>query len=482
MLFNSLSFLVFLPVVFTLYWSLFSRKLKWRNFFLLTISYVFYGWWDWRYLFLIAGCSFVNWVAALQIRRSVKLKHPNMKRCWLVLACILSLCSLVICKYYNFFVESFVEFCKLLGVQLSIVPLKVILPVGISFFTFQALSYTIDVYRGKLMPTRRWIDFFAFISFFPQLVAGPIERATSLLPQFRRKIFFDYDNAILGLTLIAYGLFKKMVVADNLAIYVDYAFKNYFHYNSITSILGVLFFSFQIYCDFSGYSDIARGVSKLFGFELMINFDRPYQSKSIMEFWRRWHISLSTWFKDYLYIPLGGSRVSTAKWIRNIWIVFLVSGLWHGANWTFIVWGALHAFYQICGYFKSKWLEKRSITLPASRMLKYGVGLLQILFVNVLVFSAWIFFRADSLSHAWEYLKSIVHWKGYTTLSALCAGQGPVHLLLCFFVMGILILVDLLPRDFSFSKKRKLLFICAMLLLIIFLSKGGDSVFIYFQF
>lgn len=321
MLFNSLAFALFLPVVFAVYWLLRTRV--WQNRFLLAASYFFYGWWDWRFLFLIAGCSAVNFVAGLIVARSAK---PWVRRMALCVCCVVCLGALGLFKYFGFFVQSFVDFLALAGIHVEPLTLHLLLPVGISFFTFQALSYTIDVYQGKLKATASWVEFFVFIAFFPQLVAGPIERATNLLPQFQRERRFDREAAEHGVCLMLYGLFKKTVVADLLALYVDKAFGNVGLYSSATALIGACFFSLQIYCDFSGYSDMARGMARLFGFELMLNFDRPYLSRSFSEFWRRWHISLSTWFKDYLYIPLGGNRVTPIKHLRNLWIVFWSRG------------------------------------------------------------------------------------------------------------------------------------------------------------
>lgn len=342
MLFNSPTFLIFLVIVFSGYWLLHSRE--WQNAFLLLASYVFYGWWDWRFLFLIAGCSFINFVSGRIIFSS---KNQIKRKIYLTACCIFCLGALCYFKYANFFLDSFISLIRSINPNFkNHITLKILLPVGISFFTFQALSYTLDIYFGKLQPTKNWIEFFVFISFFPQLVAGPIERASNLLPQFQSERKFDFNNATHGICLIAYGLFKKMVVADILSLYVDKVFGIPELYNSISCILATFFFSIQIYCDFSGYSDCARGIARLFGFELMLNFNRPYLAHSFIDFWRRWHISLSTWFKDYVYIPLGGNRVGFIKLIRNVWVVFLLSGLWHGAAWTFVIWGGIHALYQ----------------------------------------------------------------------------------------------------------------------------------------
>jgi D-alanyl-lipoteichoic acid acyltransferase DltB (MBOAT superfamily) len=344
MLFNSIQFALFLPIVFLLYWFVFDRfisKSRWQlrlqNALVVVASYVFYGWWDWRFLLLIAFTSLCSWGSGLLIGKS---KTGREAKTWTTLNIVLNLLSLAIFKYYDFFVT---EFAQLFHISTDGLLLKVILPVGISFYTFQALSYSIDVYRGKIEPTKDIIAFFAFISFFPQLVAGPIERATNLLPQFLKKREFDYDTAVDGMRQILWGLFKKIVVADNCAVYVDQVFSTYTNQTGSTLLLAAIFFTFQIYGDFSGYSDIAIGTAKLFGIRLMRNFNVPYFSRDIAEFWRRWHISLTTWFRDYVYIPLGGSRVNKAKVVRNTFIIFLVSGFWHGANWTFIAWGAYHA-------------------------------------------------------------------------------------------------------------------------------------------
>ncbi len=363
MLFNSIQFALFLPIVFLLYWFVFDRfiskskyQLRLQNAFVVVASYVFYGWWDWRFLLLIAFTSFCSWGSGMLMQRVENQQiDPNLtgggksleinklqrrKKLITTANIVLNLLILAIFKYYDFFVT---EFAQLFHISTDGLLLKVILPVGISFYTFQALSYSIDVYRGKIEPTKDIVAFFAFISFFPQLVAGPIERATNLLPQFLKKREFDYDTAVDGMRQILWGLFKKIVVADNCAVFVDEVFKTYTYQSGSTLLLAAIFFTFQIYGDFSGYSDIAIGTAKLFGIKLMRNFNVPYFSRDIAEFWRRWHISLTTWFRDYVYIPLGGSRVSKAKVVRNTFIIFLLSGFWHGANWTFIAWGAYHA-------------------------------------------------------------------------------------------------------------------------------------------
>jgi len=342
MLFNSIDFAVFLPIVFVLYWFVANKDLKLQNFLILAVSYIFYGWWDWRFLSLILFSTIVDYFVGHYLHKQ---EGANKRKLLLWTSIFVNLGFLGFFKYYNFFLDNFVQAFSFFGNTLNTNSLNIILPVGISFYTFQTLSYSIDIYRKKLKPTNDFVAFAAFVSFFPQLVAGPIERATNLLPQFKKQRHFDYINAVNGLKQILWGLFKKVVIADNCAVFVNIIFESPDDFSGSTLLLGAVFFAFQIYGDFSGYSDIAIGTSKLFGFKLMQNFAFPYFSRDIAEFWRRWHISLSTWFRDYLYIPLGGSRGSTLKQIRNVFIIFLVSGFWHGANWTFILWGFLNALY-----------------------------------------------------------------------------------------------------------------------------------------
>ena len=342
MYFNSIDFAIFLPIVFLLYWFVTQKNLKLQNALIVVASYVFYGWWDWRFLSLIVFSSLVDYSIGLALKK----EEQQSKRKLLLWTSIgVNLGFLGFFKYYNFFVDNFVSAFSFFGQPIQPNTLDIILPVGISFYTFQTLSYTIDVYKRKLEPTSNLISFLAFVSFFPQLVAGPIERATHLLPQFYKKRVFHYSLAVNGCRQILWGLFKKIVIADNCAEYANLIFNNSSDYSGSTLFMGALFFTFQIYGDFSGYSDIAIGTSRLFGFDLKQNFAFPYFSRDIAEFWRRWHISLSTWFRDYLYIPLGGSQGGTLMKVRNTFIIFLVSGFWHGANWTFIAWGFLNALY-----------------------------------------------------------------------------------------------------------------------------------------
>lgn len=472
MLFNSIAFAVFLPLVFGLYW-LCHRNFRLQNVLLLIASYVFYGWWDWRFLFLIAGCSLVNFLSGRFIYAS---SSCFVRRAWLVLCCCVSLGALGVFKYFDFFTTSFAELFACFGIRWSPLVLNLALPVGISFFTFQALSYTIDIALGKLKPTKDWVEFFTFISFFPQLVAGPIERASNLLPQFQHERRFDFDKATHGICLMAFGLFKKMVVADTLSQYVDKVWGDPFFYSSVTCIIGAVFFAFQIYCDFSGYSDVARGIAKLFGFELMLNFDSPYLSKSFSEFWRRWHISLSSWFKDYVYIPLGGNRVSFPKVLRNIWIVFLLSGLWHGASWAFVVWGALHAAYLTLGALKNRLCGIGKNCNFASRIISVAV-------VNVGVVFAWIFFRAGTIDKAIGFLKALMRCRFETSLMALCAGLGPVQFGFCLIAAALFVASAFCPRDCGLNGiKAKYLFTLACIAAIIFIGMPSGGEFIYFRF
>lgn len=342
MLFNSIDFAIFLPIVFFLYWFFSKKSLRLQNLLIGVSSYIFYGWWDYRFLFLIFFSTCIDYFIGIFIYNE---KDRTKKKYFLWVSILVNLGFLGFFKYYNFFLENFVNAFTFLGRDINSNSLNIILPVGISFYTFQTLSYSIDIYRNKLKPTQDFVAFSAFVSFFPQLVAGPIERATNLLPQFYVKRDFDYNKAIDGLRQILWGLVKKVVIADNCAEYANLIFDNSSSYSGSTLFLGGVFFAFQIYGDFSGYSDIAIGTSRLFGFNLMRNFSYPYFSRDIAEFWRRWHISLSTWFRDYLYIPLGGSKGNLGFKIRNTFIIFLVSGFWHGANWTFVFWGLLNAIY-----------------------------------------------------------------------------------------------------------------------------------------
>ena len=403
MLFNSIEFVIFLPIVFILYWFFVQKNLKLQNFFLLVASYVFYGWWDWRFLSLIVISSIVDFYVAQKIEASSKTKTRKL---FLTISILINIGFLGFFKYFNFFIDSFIEAFASVGVTMHARTLNIILPVGISFYTFQTLSYTIDVYRKKLKPTKDVIAFFTFVAFFPQLVAGPIERAVNLLPQFYKKRTFNVALASDGMRQILWGLFKKVIIADNCAGYVEQIFNNYQTLPGSTLILGAFLFAFQIYGDFSGYSDIAIGTARLFGFDLMRNFAYPYFSRDIAEFWRRWHISLSTWFRDYVYIPLGGSRGNTLFKIRNVIIIFVVSGFWHGANWTFVIWGLLNGLYFLPLMLFNVNRNNMGITAQGKILpsLKETGQMLITFFITLI---AWIFFRSDTVGQAFVYISNI---------------------------------------------------------------------------
>lgn len=405
MLFNTIEFFIFLPTVYVLYWFVVNKTLKLQNLLILLSSYVFYGWWDYRFLSLILLSTIVDYFIALRIQRST---FERNRKLLLWGSMLFNLGILAFFKYYNFFVDSWVNAFQTAGFTMEHTwTLHIVLPVGISFYTFQTMSYTIDVYRRQLQPTRDFISFASFVSFFPQLVAGPIERATNLLPQILKKRTFSYDRSVQGLRLILWGLFKKVVIADSLAPFVNDIFENYTEYGGGTLWLGAVYFAVQIYCDFSGYSDIAIGVSKLFGFELMSNFKFPYFSRNIGEFWRRWHISLSTWFRDYLYIPLGGSR--NGKWasLKNIFIIFIVSGFWHGANWTFIIWGLIHALLYIPSFIFNTNRKYLSYGVAENRFLPSLREIFQMGTTFFFVTLAWVFFRSDNLLDAVNYISKM---------------------------------------------------------------------------
>lgn len=485
MLFTSIEFAIFLPIVFILYWFVLDRNLKVQNFLILAASYVFYGWWDWRFLSLIIFSSLVDYYVGKELDRH---ENPTGRKLLLFTSVFINIGFLGIFKYFNFFVENFVDAFSLLGLQMNKTTLSIILPVGISFYTFQTLSYSVDVYRKKLKPTNDLIAFLAFVSFFPQLVAGPIERASNLLPQFYKKREFDYSQAVDGLRQMLWGLFKKVVVADNCAEYVNDIFANYYNYSGTTLILGVVFFAFQIYGDFSGYSDIAIGTARLFGFSLMRNFAFPYFSRDIAEFWRRWHISLSTWFRDYVYFPLGGSRGGTGMKIRNTFVIFIVSGFWHGANWTFIFWGALNALYFLPLMLFNKNRENTN-TVAENRLLPSMKEFFQIGVTFSLTLIAWIFFRADNIWIAFDYIENLVlkliEHPGAFFLMSFWLSYKKV-----FFFIFILVAVEWLQRNrqhgleldgYNIPRfvKWSLYYI---LIAIIFMYAGTQQQFIYFQF
>ena len=481
MLFNSIDFAIFLPIVFVLYWFVFKHSLKAQNFLILLASLIFYGWWDWRFLFLLLFSALVDYNIGRALRNEERL---GVRKLLLWTSICVNLGFLGFFKYYNFFLDNFIDAFSFFGNPINVRALSIVLPVGISFYTFQTLSYTIDVYRKKLEPANDIIAFLAFVSFFPQLVAGPIERATNLLPQFYFNRRFDYSEAADGLRQILWGLFKKVVIADNCAQYANMIFDNVEDYSGSMLFLGALFFTFQIYGDFSGYSDIAIGTSRLFGFNLMQNFAFPYFSRDIAEFWRRWHISLSTWFRDYLYIPLGGSRGGMWMKIRNTFIIFLVSGFWHGANWTFIVWGALNAIYFLPLLIFNKNRTNLDI-IAQNSWLPNPKEFIRMIGTFLLTVIAWVFFRAQSLGHAFEYLGGIFS----KSLFSIPQIKGPMQVLLLLILLFIV--VEWMGRRHQFAIQNlvslKLKFLrwsvySSIILLIGMYMQTDKTEFIYFQF
>ena len=487
MLFNSIDFAIFLPIVFIFYWFVTNKNLKLQNFLIVAASYLFYGWWDWRFLSLILFSTIVDYTVGRKLRK----EENQLKRKVLLWTSILvNLGFLGFFKYYNFFLDNFILAFSFFGTEIKANSLNIILPVGISFYTFQTLSYTIDVYKRKLEPTKDFIAFSAFVSFFPQLVAGPIERATNLLPQFYNKRTFDYSKAVDGLRQILWGLFKKIVIADNCAQYANLIFHNSADYSGSTIVLGAIFFTFQIYGDFSGYSDIAIGTSRLFGFDLKQNFNFPYFSRDIAEFWRRWHISLSTWFRDYHYIPLGGSRGGTWMKVRNTFIIFIVSGFWHGANWSFVVWGTLNAIYFLPLLLTNK--NRNHIDIVAKgKSLPNLKELSLMLLTFILTVFAWIFFRAENIGHAFSYISGIISPSLLSTPYIIEAGTGrsilPKTILL---LIGLFIFIEWLGRDgqyaiekFVLKWRRPYRHIMYYIILYTILYFGANKQqFIYFQF
>lgn len=469
MLFNTVDFGIFLPLVLFMYWILFSKKLVLQNIFIVVVSYLFYAFWDWRFLGLIMISSLIDYYVGQQL---VKTDVKSKKKWLLFFSLSVNLGMLCYFKYANFFIEAFQDTFRIFGTNFNEHSLNIILPVGISFYTFQTLSYTIDVYRNRIAPTNNIVAFFAFVSFFSQLVAGPIERAKNLLPQFEKERVFNYAKSVDGLRLILLGLFKKMVIADNCAIIVNDLFASYADHSGSTLLFGAVFFAFQIYGDFSGYSDIAIGTARLLGFDLMKNFNFPYLSRNLSEFWRRWHISLSTWFRDYVYIPLGGSKTSKLKQIRNIFIVFLVSGFWHGANYTFIAWGAFHALLFIPLILRKK-----------NQILEHKFNLNTILNIAVtffLVVIGWVFFRAETMSHAIAYLEIVFSKSLFTVPRVTRLGT---------LLLFLYIIAEWVQRnrnhllDISYVKSKAVRYsIYYVLILVILYFAGVTEPFIYFQF
>lgn len=473
MLFNSIEYLFFLPIVFLLYWFVFTKR-DWQNALVVFASYLFYGWWNWKFLILIAITTLASYISGVLID-----KHRTRAKLICGTNITLNLGILATYKYYDFFAT---ELAALLGLESDSLMLHLVLPVGISFYTFQALSYSIDVYRQKIEATKDVMAFAAYISFFPQLVAGPIERATNLLPQFLNNRRFEYSLASDGMRQILWGLFKKMVVADNCAETANYVFENYKDndFGAVFLFVGAVAFAFQIYGDFSGYSDIAIGTAKLFGIRLKRNFNIPYFSRDVAEFWRRWHISLNTWFVDYVYIPLGGSREGKAKMIRNTFVIFILSGLWHGANWTFVVWGLYHALLFVPMILTDR-NRKHLDVVAENNLLPSMRELLNMGVTFVLVVIGWIFFRAETITEAFDYLSSMI--KGITIYYPL--GQH----ILCLGYVAMLVLIE------WFARKREHTFeyipikwpiariaLYVALFVFIIVNRGQQAEFIYFQF
>jgi len=478
MLFNSLNFAIFLPIVFLLYWFVTNKYLNLQNALLLVASYFFYACWDWRFLFLLIFSTLLDYYTGLKMQDA---ENQKVKRFWFWLSVTVNLGFLGVFKYYNFFAESFADSLSHFGFQINPYTLSIILPVGISFYTFHGLSYVIDIYKDRIKAERNFVDYAVFVSFFPLLVAGPIERATHLLPQIKKERTFDYTKAVDGLRQILWGLFKKIVIADQCAFYANQIFNNSSDYSGSTLFLGAIFFTFQIYGDFSGYSDIALGTARLFGIELLRNFAFPYFSRDIAEFWRRWHISLSSWFKDYLYIPLGGSKGGTWMKIRNTFIIFIVSGFWHGANWTFIAWGALNALFIMPSIIIKT--NRNNIDIVAQGKLFPTVKeLSQIIMTFCLTVFAWIFFRSENLTSALFYINKM--------FSSLLFTLPKIRPYTLFVLMMFFVLIEWLGREQKYAIERlglkwRPVFRYIMYYFIIFSLfwfAGKSQQFIYFQF
>jgi len=483
MLFNSLDYAIFLPIVFLAYWFLNNKSVTPQNILLLISSYFFYVCWDWRFLFLLVFSTLLDYFTGIKMFDA---KNTNVKKFWFWLSISVNLGFLCIFKYYNFFIDSFAKGISHFGLQVNPWTFKILLPVGISFYTFHGLSYVIDIYKSRIKAERNFIDYAVFVSFFPLLVAGPIERATHLLPQIQKKRNFNYLNAVDGLRQILWGLFKKIIIADNCAVLANQIFNNSENYSGSTLFLGALFFAFQIYGDFSGYSDIALGTARLFGIELLKNFSFPYFSRNIAEFWRRWHISLSTWFKDYLYIPLGGSKGGTWMKVRNTFIIFIVSGFWHGANWTFIIWGLLNALYIMPSIiFKT---NRNHLDIVAQgRLLPNFKEFTAIMLTFCLTTFAWIFFRAENVTHAFDIISKIFS----TSLFTIPQFRGRENILVIGLLIILFLIIEWQGREnkyaieqFGLKWKRPLRW--TMYAFIIFLigmyMQTKETPFIYFQF
>lgn len=477
MFFNSLAFAIFLPIVFLLYWFVFNKTKSTQNVILIIASYYFYSCWDWRFLFLLVFSTFLDYYTGIRIEKS---QTEKSRKFWFWLSVLVNLGFLGVFKYYNFFASSFATLLSGVGFKASPFLLDVVLPVGISFYTFHGLSYVIDIYHKRIKAEYNFVDYSLFVSYFPLLVAGPIERATHLLPQLKVKRTFDYEKAKEGLFQLIWGLLKKVVIADTCATYANAIFDDYESMNSLSLILGAIYFAFQIYGDFSGYSDMALGMSKLFGIDLLKNFNYPYFSRDIAEFWRRWHISLSSWFKDYLYIPLGGSKGGIWMKIRNTFIIFVVSGFWHGANWTYLAWGFINAVY----FLPLLLLKKNRNNIENSELswnLESIKVRLNILLTFLLCCLAWIFFRANTITDAVLYLKRIV-LNGEFASQYLSNERYNYELLI---MIGLFILVEWNNRtkiEPISGKYSHLKLTMCLVSIIAFGTYSNYKEFIYFQF
>ncbi len=487
MLFNSISFAIFLPIVFILYWFVTNRNLRLQNILLLVSSYFFYSCWNWRFLFLLIFSTLLDYFSGIKIYEATSHKKRVF---WLWLSISINLGFLGVFKYYNFFASSFADGLSLLGFKANFGSLQVILPVGISFYTFHGLSYVIDIFKNRIKPERNFVDYSVFVSFFPLLVAGPIERATHLLPQILKKREFNYTKAADGLRQILWGLFKKIVIADNCAEYANLIFNNHSAYPGSSLVLGAVFFTFQIYCDFSGYSDIALGTARLFGIDLLRNFAFPYFSRDIAEFWRRWHISLSSWFKDYLYIPLGGSKGGNWMKIRNTFIIFLVSGFWHGSNWTFIVWGFLNALYIMPSIIFNT--NRNNLEIVAKG--RFSPTIKEFFAIGItfsLTVFAWIFFRATSVNQAISFISGIFS-SSILSIPYIIENETGNHIFPRILAMLIFffVLIEWIGREGQFAIanlglkwKRPFRYAIYYAIIILIIWFGGEEQqFIYFQF
>lgn len=477
MLFNSIGFLFFLPVVFILYWFVFRKKYQYQNLLLLLASFYFYACWDWRFLFLLIFSIGLDFVSGLKIENSKTKKEATF---WLTLSIVINLGFLGFFKYYNFFIESFADLLNGFGFKSNVWLLNIVLPVGISFYTFHGLSYVIDIYKKRIKAETNFVDYAVFVSYFPLLVAGPIERATHLLPQIQNKRVFNYEQAADGMRQILWGFFKKMVIADNCAPIVNEIFTNYQTESPSNLVMGAVLFAFQIYGDFSGYSDIALGVSKLFGIELLKNFAFPYFSRDIAEFWRRWHISLSSWFRDYLYIPLGGSKGGLMMKVRNTFIIFLVSGFWHGANWTFIIWGGLNALYFMPLLLADK--NRQNLEVVAmDKLLPSFKEFFKILLTFGLTCFAWIFFRSESVTQSIAYIGRIFD-------PALFSFPKPFPVK-SMVLIGFMLMIEWMNRGKIHGLEidrlkpwvRRILYL-VIIYIVLRYANFGNNEFIYFQF